>query len=272
MIEHSMPFHQRRRQPFLHDRQYHNSVELFKKCQAEALHAFNHPENEDDRTVGLSAFHWDMVATFSYRILQLHYTAGEAIEPLRNELGAVIFAYEQSAPFHREKHGDTDQPVLYLAENEDYFLILQLIGLCYLLHRRDLLPHLASLVNGPDETYAGWDCIYEDFLAYGVEGRYECDTIQRTKPYKPFSDAMCDDSPSEALVNLDIYVKNWYKGFRKLSWHDTHTHDPAANYVGYWAFEAAALAYLLNLDDSSFHQYPYYPKDMVTFARSYATP
>ena len=40
--------------------------------------------------------------------------------------------------------------------------------------------------------------------------------------------------------------------------------DPEQNgYCGYWAFEAAAIAYLDDLDDTELRQSPYYPKDMV---------
>lgn len=39
-------------------------------------------------------------------------------------------------------------------------------------------------------------------------------------------------------------------------------------YVGYWSFESAAVVYLLDLDDSSLHQFLYYPKDLVAYARA----
>ncbi|WP_256979543.1 DUF1911 domain-containing protein [Burkholderia sp. AU16741] len=40
-------------------------------------------------------------------------------------------------------------------------------------------------------------------------------------------------------------------------------------HVGYWAVEAAAVAYLLQLDDSSFREHLLYPKDLADFARSF---
>ncbi|AUS05351.1 PoNe immunity protein domain-containing protein [Pseudotamlana carrageenivorans] len=34
-------------------------------------------------------------------------------------------------------------------------------------------------------------------------------------------------------------------------------------YCGYWSFEAAAVVKIMNLDDSSFIDNQYYPKDLV---------
>ncbi|MEG0487696.1 MAG: DUF1911 domain-containing protein, partial [Acinetobacter sp.] len=52
-------------------------------------------------------------------------------------------------------------------------------------------------------------------------------------------------------------------------WYNSHL-EPAEElrYSGYWAFEAAALVYLLDLDDSALHKYLFYPKDIVQWARS----
>ena len=44
------------------------------------------------------------------------------------------------------------------------------------------------------------------------------------------------------------------------------------SFVGYWCFEAAAVAYLKNIDDSTLHRFIYYPKDMIAYARSQLIP
>jgi Domain of unknown function (DUF1911) len=43
-------------------------------------------------------------------------------------------------------------------------------------------------------------------------------------------------------------------------------------YAGYRAIEAAATAYLLELDDTSLRDHPLYPKDLVSFAREMRKP
>lgn len=39
------------------------------------------------------------------------------------------------------------------------------------------------------------------------------------------------------------------------------------NGVGYWSREAAAITFLLDIDDSSYASAQFYPKDLVDFAR-----
>jgi hypothetical protein len=40
------------------------------------------------------------------------------------------------------------------------------------------------------------------------------------------------------------------------------------SYFGYWSFESAAIVAALGLDDSSFRDNEYYPKDLVDYFRS----
>ncbi|NYI01990.1 PoNe immunity protein domain-containing protein [Cupriavidus plantarum] len=37
---------------------------------------------------------------------------------------------------------------------------------------------------------------------------------------------------------------------------------------GYWAFEAAAVSVLFNIDDTPFRHHPLYPKDLADWARA----
>ena len=38
-------------------------------------------------------------------------------------------------------------------------------------------------------------------------------------------------------------------------------------YYGYWSFEAGAIAKILNLDDTSLKNVPYYPYDLVHYKK-----
>jgi hypothetical protein len=40
------------------------------------------------------------------------------------------------------------------------------------------------------------------------------------------------------------------------------------NFVGYWAIEAAAIAFLYNIDDSKI-DHMFYPKDLIEYARNH---
>lgn len=212
----------------------------------------------------------EALAFDGFNYFLLNYTAGHPILALRDELEAVIQAIEIYAAALRDWHGDERYPPFMLDELDHYEQLMQLIGLCYLLHRQDLLPRLAALQDG---WFAGEDVLYEDFLYFGLAGsRYDSETLTHTKAYTDLVDALYADmdGKEKAQSHLLQYIKRWYKTSMKgLPWHDAHLEPNQAGYYGYWSFEAGAVAFLQDLDDSALPEFPYYPKDLVDWARSY---
>jgi hypothetical protein len=69
------------------------------------------------------------------------------------------------------------------------------------------------------------------------------------------------------------FLHSWYKYFEGASWHNAHLRfgkiedaPDWANYYGYFAWEAAAMVYLYDLDDSAYRNHVLYPKDLVDWA------
>ena len=62
------------------------------------------------------------------------------------------------------------------------------------------------------------------------------------------------------------YLDDWYHASRREPYYDSHKRD--TSFMGYWSWEAAAITVLLDLDDSSYRDATFYPKDLVDFARS----
>lgn len=61
---------------------------------------------------------------------------------------------------------------------------------------------------------------------------------------------------------LTAYVRtHWYRGYRTAGWWGRHVRSRI--YVGYWCFEAAALAKQYGLDDSALKGHKYYPWDLA---------
>ena len=77
------------------------------------------------------------------------------------------------------------------------------------------------------------------------------------------------DAPAEARpALLKTYVENWYKKhMRGSALYGTHKSEA---YVGYWCFEAALVAMLWKIDDSTFAEHPHYPVDLVRHYRTQA--
>jgi hypothetical protein len=206
-------------------------------------------------------------ATNRFEELMLQYTAGEPIAALRAQLDGIVDDYEQHAKWQGKEFGRPDWPALRLGELADYERAMQLIGLCYLLHRQDLLPRIAAI---EDPAYRGKDALYEDLLDFGLDGRLDVSGWIHP-PYKNCVNSMYGESDEESVDDLNAHLEKWYAAMSSVGWHDSHLDlsEGKGLYFGYWAIEAAAIAFLLELDDTRLREHIVYPKDLVDFARSF---
>ena len=202
------------------------------------------------------------------------YTAGESIGELPGMLDEIIEILEVSTKFwHQNKaklneigYYSSPMPWFYV---EYYLTTLHLIALCYLLQREDLLPRLLEVILANAEDDLEPDSTIEDFLDYHFKNRPDPDYVQMGKHAILFGEAMRGETKEEQLEELNAYLKDWYREMVGMSDLEYQSHlDPEQNgYCGYWAFEVAAIAYLDDLDDTELRKSPYYPKDMVDWAR-----
>lgn len=263
-----MAFHETRRQQFLSEARYKETVPIL----ADSIAYFDanpygsgRDQAERDMLGRMSA------AVDRFNLLLLKYTAGEPIELLRAELEDVVAGYERYGEYLWKCTGDRNKVVFTFVDLDEYCQLLQIIGLCFLLHRRDLLPRMAALQDGQNGATGGCDWLFEEMMSHAVgpEKRYESEQLCCGKPYEPLADAFCDETPNDALKNTDRFLKRWYKDLAGTGWHDAHIEQ--AGYYGYWSFEAGAAVLLLGIeDDSSLHKYLYYPKDLVAWAKGNA--
>lgn len=101
------------------------------------------------------------------------------------------------------------------------------------------------------------------FLSYFVEVKQIAIPDKLEPAFKNFN-KMIDMSNEEILSkkHMDKYLKTWLK--HHLRGFLTNTHNDFTNiYVGYWSFESAAFVKMRGLDDTSFRDNPYYPKDLL---------
>lgn len=208
------------------------------------------------------------VADDGYKLLSLGYTAGQPVDPLRQQLEEVVAAYEVYQQRLAEYEGEPGfAPFNFEYEIADYERCMQLIGLCYLLHRRDLLPRIAKL---QDPAYAGEDTLYEELLVHALPDRADIDEWYHDQPYSTLIRAMYADTPQDASARLAEYCRQWYPAMEETPWHGAHerTTENDGDYFGYWAFEAGAVALLYGIDDSGI-DHMVYPRDLVAFARGF---
>jgi hypothetical protein len=208
-------------------------------------------------------------ASYAHRRFLLEFTGGKSLVALRNELPLLVDTLESYTTLNRAAMRDDSVPPLMFGEIDEYEKAMQLISLCHLLHRTELLPRLANMLDG---FYCAKDTLYEDLLSYGVDGRYDVDKWFHDRPYRLLINSFYRDSEEESIRDVTAYLDAWYPAMKEAPWHDGHlkaNEQEGGAYVGYWAIEAAAAAYLLELDDASFRNHLLYPKDLTDFARTF---
>ncbi len=208
------------------------------------------------------------LSDFSFQALTLNYTAGQPIEPLRSELESVVVAYERYMLALREYEQDPNYPVFGFQEIAHFERMMQLVGLAYLLHRRDLIPRLHALIA--DSAYDGVDAVYEELVGHVLPDRPYLEHWYHQLPYQHLLNATDEPTPEGRTTELNAYCLAWYRAMEEAPWHDSHLRIDGndGDYFGYWAFEAGAIALLYDIDDSSI-KHMVYPKDLVAWSRSF---
>jgi Domain of unknown function (DUF1911) len=258
------PFIEARRQQFLSEDYY---KKLLPYWQSGADESCNLKVDEDDEYNSGEVLRWGSIANARFFLLFLAYTAGEPIDSLGEMLVSAVEALEKKQKVESE-YFDEKTTVVIGGGGESYLEAAQYMGLAYLLHRRDLLPRIEVLVYGIDSSNKTRDMFYQDLLSFNDPSQKPSDKYYLAE-YGLLMDAMYSQNTKEAaLKDLTAYLKDWYKMHKGHLWHDSHLIEYETGYCGYWAFEAAAVVYLLDLDDSKLHKYLYYPKDLVAYARS----
>ena len=217
----------------------------------------------------LSHYHRTLIIHDYLFLLYLEYTAGKPIQELVPLFEKVIEGYERQAEALAIFRKSVKPSVI---SGEGGFIVLTLISLAVLLNKKILMPKIEKLINGEEGNYSGKDEIINKFLKlvnpkhpevkdgiYSYAYSILCDVIDNVLVKK---------DKIHALELLDEYLSDWYKIHKNTLWYNSHLDlENTYEYSGYWAFEAAALVYLLDLDDRSLHHYLFYPKDIVQWAR-----
>ncbi|KPX18026.1 hypothetical protein ALQ28_02182 [Pseudomonas syringae pv. delphinii] len=251
-----------KRQVFFSEKHYQN----FLREHDEVIDFFSSNKFQSDSPEEEASLRAGFFQTLALDKLLASYTAGENIRSLIPLLESLIEKYE------------TRQKMLAALENlpkisplalddwlNQYEEAVQVIGLCILLHRTDLLTRFVKLID--QAGYAGDDTLYEDLLKKVLPDRDDVDEWYHDV-YTPLIHAIYTDNKKEASSLLQNYCQKWYIAFKQAPWHDTHLQGEGGNYVGYWAIEAGAIAFLYGIDDSKI-DHMVYPKDLVEYARNY---
>ncbi|MCP3752877.1 PoNe immunity protein domain-containing protein [Pseudomonas sp. SBB6] len=193
----------------------------------------------------------------------ISYTAGVSIDTLPALLAVLIDEYQQLQHKMAVYTEAPDVAPLDLDDVEEHHECMQVISLCILLGRHDLLERFVALMD--NGGYAEQDTLYEDLLSRVLPDRYDVDEWYQDYA-TPLVQTIYATSPEQAASRLQGYCEQWYEHFLHASWYDTHG-DDESGYVGYWSFEAAAVALLYGIDTRAL-LHVIFPHDMLAHARS----
>ena len=87
------------------------------------------------------------------------------------------------------------------------------------------------------------------------------DKLAFPKLYKGLFKLTQISDAQEAKKALEDYIGKWYNLNKNAPWYNSHLKKNC--YRGYWAWEVAAVAKIMHIDDSDLKDNPYYPYDMV---------
>ncbi len=193
------------------------------------------------------------------------YSGGHSVADLRSFFPTVVEYWEAYDEAHRAYHttkpaGSNVANISLLGSNffqaNGLICFAILLGLRYQVHQ--LLPIIDY--NNPQK-----DGMLERLIKFVVPGRgsapEECTRhLPYSKTFKIFKAG--DDERAEAVAN---YLDDWFHASRREPYYNS---EKRPSFAGYWAYEAAAITFLLDIDDSAYRDAAFYPKDLADFARS----
>ncbi|WP_293935889.1 PoNe immunity protein domain-containing protein [Iodobacter sp.] len=197
--------------------------------------------------------------------LCIAYSAGNPLDELKDFYPTVLEYWEIYAKYDRlfddsPEAGGRRVPHLDLYDF-DYWQALRLVCFGLLLGHSKLIPRWAPILDYENEDP---DILIETLLAPFVQGRAAGVVYTRNLPYKKLQKVL-DAQPEKRPALMSKYLDEWYTASRREQYYEEHD---SPGFTGYWSYEAAAITWLLEIDDSSYRDKFFYPAELVDYARA----
>lgn len=185
-------------------------------------------------------------AKYEMKKICASYSAGMSIEELNKDFEYTIVCMEN-----------------YGESAIGYLNFLWMVSLGILLEtNKNNMERLSKLVEKEDIK----DSII-DYLLYSSDIGWEkiTDVYYKENPYSKTKEIieLAQKDKSEASKRMQKYIeKEWFKGHYDYEWKNA---DKEYGYVGLWSFETAALAKILELDDTGLKENNHYPYDLAHY-------
>ncbi|WP_454723984.1 MULTISPECIES: PoNe immunity protein domain-containing protein [Cupriavidus] len=203
--------------------------------------------------------------------LSLQYSAGAPARLISDVWPYVMEWAEEYARLHEAYHQSPDAgnhmtPHAALRTEEYWIVALRLVCFGLLTGNAADMPRVMRFLDYCNEDMGVRDGLLERLVAPFVPGRgTPPDKATRHLPYRKLFKVF-DATPANRPALTAQYLDEWYHASRREPYIDQHGEGDVAFY-GYWSWEAAAVTWLLDIDDTSYRHMPFYPRDLVDFAR-----
>lgn len=134
---------------------------------------------------------------------------------------------------------------------------------------------IQTIVNSAQHSYRNPDPLLDAMINYltgkPIDTTPELADIKYAKSLgcKYLWEAICYGR--DGSESLKKYIEGWYRHNTKTPYgpgQGIGAHKKMIRYQGYWSWEAAAVAVMMDIDDTQFRDHEHYPKDLVEWVRN----
>lgn len=237
----------------LKDRKHFEKVlEEILRDDTETKNLITEAKEKNNKKINMTFLYWSLAQNSIYNI-EIKYSMDMDIKELQK-------GYLDSLEYFIIGC-DMDDPV--------YFEILKRVSLGILLNIPDeSIKQLVDYVQRVDEQAKPEDWTPDLLIWFMLNSRLKekekrmyAEKLAFSKLYKGLYKVTQAANKEEASKALKEYLGKWYNLNKDAPWYNNHLKKNC--YRGYWAWEVAAVAKIMHIDDSDLKDNPYYPYDMV---------
>jgi len=259
-------FQNLRRERLLGYESYFEDIDEISSLVPYARRNLSDPEWLAKKDAGQRMMVASAVAGSSVDLLSLSYSAGANLAELRAFYPEVVDAWQTHEKFHVEygksPSGVSSTAATYALLGDAFEVVNRMVCFGILLGWGNTLSHVARIIEYKNPSMDG---MLERMLSYFVQDR-DTSITECTRHLPYFKTLKIFNALPEARSELMAeYLDDWYTASRREWYHESHKRGPG--FQGYWSWEAAAITFLLDIDDSSYRTAEFYPADLVDFAR-----
>lgn len=194
--------------------------------------------------------------------MKAQYSLGLPIHTMLEEYDEALSLIEKYWAGNNKFVGNNNE-VLDQYSLSNYDNILWLLSIGYLL---DIPENKFKILVDAIDSDKVKDKLYEFIISAKIPSRSKIESESYKYGFELYGNLRqaietIDKSKAAELVKTFL-EKDWYKEHKNSGWYNNHT-NKHNTYSGYWSFEAGAVVKIMGLDDSSFIDNQYYPKDLV---------